>query len=67
MGKANIGATVAKQTPAADTVVRERAVNEGLVTLQRSRLAKECAKLDPAEEQALADEVYAAEAKPPRY
>ncbi len=33
----------------------EIAVKEKLARLERSRLAEECAKLDPAEEQALAD------------
>lgn len=50
-----------------DTLVRERqfpnrsqaiesAVAEKLVRLSRARLARECAKLDPAEERRLADE-----------
>ena len=34
----------------------EQAVKEKLERLDRSRLARECAKLDPAFEQALADE-----------
>ena len=38
----------------------ETAVAEKLARLARTRLAEECAKLDPAEEQQLADEGLAA-------
>jgi len=39
----------------------EIAVSEKLDRLERGRLARECAKLDPKEEQALADQGLAAE------
>jgi hypothetical protein len=42
-------------------------VQERVDRARRSRLARECAKLDPAEEQALADEGYAGEAEWPGY
>jgi len=45
----------------------EVAVKERLARMRRSRLASECAKLDRAEEQALADEVYAGEVEWPEY
>ena len=38
----------------------ETALAEKLARLTRTRLAEECAKLDPAEEQQLADEGFAA-------
>ena len=34
---------------------------------ESARLERECAKLDPREEQALADETYAGEIEPPEY
>jgi len=34
----------------------QEGIQEKLARLERTRLAKECAKLDPAAEQALADE-----------
>lgn len=40
----------------------QSAVQEKIARLGKTRLAQECAKLDPAEEQALADEGLAAEA-----
>ena len=40
----------------------QSAVQEKIVRLGKTRLAQECAKLDPAEEQGLADEGLAAEA-----
>ena len=40
----------------------QSAVQEKIARLGRTRLAQECAKLDPTEEQALADEGLAAEA-----
>jgi len=57
-----------------DTLVRERrfpnrsqaiesALAEKLERLRRTRLARECAKLDPAEERGLADEDLAEDAK----
>lgn len=39
----------------------EEAVTEKLARLERSRLAQECAKLDPAFEQALAEEGFSEE------
>ncbi len=39
----------------------QSAVQEKIARLGKKRLAQECAKLDPAEEQALADEGLAAE------
>ena len=40
----------------------QAAVEEKIARLEKTRLAQECAKLDPAEEQTLADEGLAAEA-----
>lgn len=40
----------------------QEAVDEKLTRLSRGRLARECARLDPAAEQALADEGLGAEA-----
>ncbi len=40
----------------------QTAVQEKIARLGRTRLAQECAKLDPREEQALADEGLAADA-----
>ena len=40
----------------------QAAVQEKVSRIGRTRLALECAKLDPAEEQALAEEGFAAEA-----
>ena len=45
----------------------EDAVQERITRLHRSRLARECAKLDRAEEQALADDGYAGESEWPEY
>ena len=45
----------------------EDAVQERISRLHRSRLARECAKLDRSEEQALADEGYAGESEWPEY
>ena len=45
----------------------ERAVQERITKLHRSRLARECAKLDEAEEQALADEGYVGDSEWPEY
>jgi Arc/MetJ-type ribon-helix-helix transcriptional regulator len=45
----------------------EIAVKERLERMSRSRLAVECAKLDRAEEQALANEGYAGEDEWPEY
>ena len=39
----------------------QAAVEEKIARLQKTRLAQECAKLDPAQEQALADAGLAAE------
>lgn len=40
----------------------QAAVEEKIARLEKTRLAQECAKLDPSEEQALAEEGLAAEA-----
>lgn len=45
----------------------EEAVQERIAKLHRSRLARECAKLDPSEEQGLADEGYLGESEWPEY
>jgi metal-responsive CopG/Arc/MetJ family transcriptional regulator len=39
----------------------QEAVSEKLLRLEKSRLAQECAKLDPAFEQSLAEESFSAE------
>ena len=44
-----------KVFPSRSRAIQE-AIQEKLARLERTRLAKECAKLDPAAEQALADE-----------
>jgi metal-responsive CopG/Arc/MetJ family transcriptional regulator len=68
VGRSKIAITIDEETlDALDRLVSERrfpnrsqaiqeAVNEKLTRLSHSRLAQECAKLDPAAEQALADE-----------
>jgi Arc/MetJ-type ribon-helix-helix transcriptional regulator len=45
----------------------EEAVHDRIARLHRSRLARECAKLDIAEEQALAEEGYRGESEWPEY
>jgi Arc/MetJ-type ribon-helix-helix transcriptional regulator len=45
----------------------EMALAEKLARLARTRLAEECAKLDPAEERRLADEPFGADAAWPEY
>ena len=45
----------------------EDAVQERIARLHRSRLARECAKLDRNEEQALAEEGYVGETDWPEY
>lgn len=45
----------------------ESAVKERVERLRRSGLRRECAKLDRAEEQALADEGYAGDSEWPAY
>jgi metal-responsive CopG/Arc/MetJ family transcriptional regulator len=45
----------------------EAAVTDRVERLKHSRLARECAKLDVAEEQALADEGLAGESEWPEY
>ncbi len=46
----------------------QEAIDEKLTRLERIRLAEECAKLDPIDEQALADEgLYAELAQWPEY
>jgi metal-responsive CopG/Arc/MetJ family transcriptional regulator len=71
MGRAKIAITVDERALAevdqlvADGVFQNRSkafevtVQERISRLHRSRLARECAKLDRVEEQALADEGYA--------
>ena len=79
MGRAKIAITVDDQALAEiDRLVRagvfpnrskafEVAIEERVAKLRRSRLAEECAKLDKAEEQALAEESYAGEVEWPEY
>jgi Arc/MetJ-type ribon-helix-helix transcriptional regulator len=79
MGRAKIAITVDEQALAEiDRLVREgvfpnrsraieEAVRERLAKVHRSRLAEESAKLDKAEEQALAEEGYAGESEWPEY
>ena len=79
MGKAKIAITVDEQALAEiDRLVArgvfpnrskaiEEAVQDRIARLHRSRLARECAKLDIREEQALADEGYAGESEWPEY
>ena len=45
----------------------ETALAEKLSRLARTRLAEECAKLDPTEERLLANECLAADESPPDY
>jgi metal-responsive CopG/Arc/MetJ family transcriptional regulator len=45
----------------------ETALAEKLARLARTRLAEECAKLDPEEEQRLADEAFGADTAWPEY
>jgi Arc/MetJ-type ribon-helix-helix transcriptional regulator len=45
----------------------EDAVQERIARLHRSRLSRECAKLDRSEEQALAEEGYVEESEWPEY
>jgi len=45
----------------------ESALAEKLARLARTRLAEECAKLDPAEEQQLANEAFGADTAWPEY
>ena len=45
----------------------QEADQERIAKLRHLRLARECAKLDKTEEQALADEVYVAETEWPEY
>lgn len=45
----------------------EEALHDRIAKLHRSRLARECAKLDRREEQALAEEGYVAESEWPEY
>jgi Arc/MetJ-type ribon-helix-helix transcriptional regulator len=79
MGKAKIAITLDEEAVAEiDRLVRqgvfpnrskaiEEAVHDRIAKLHRSRLARECAKLDIREEQALADEGYAGESEWPEY
>ena len=45
----------------------EAAIQDRLARLNRSRLARECSKLDRTEEQGFADEGYAGESEWPEY
>lgn len=79
MGRAKIAITVDEHALAeidqlvADGVFPNRskafetAVQDRIAKLHRSRLALECAKLDRAEEQALAEEGYVGESEWPEY
>ena len=79
MGRAKIAITVDENAlEEIDRLVRqgifpnrskaiEDALHDRVARLQRSRLARECAKLDPKEEQALADEGYVGEGEWPEY
>ena len=73
MGRSKIAITIDEETLGAiDQLVSERrfpnrsqaiqeALDEKLARLSHTRLAQECAKLDPSAEQALADEGMGAE------
>ena len=79
MGRAKIAITVDEQALAEiDQLVKdgvfpnrskaiEEALQDRIARFHRSRLARECAKLDRREEQALADEGYAGESEWPEY
>ena len=78
MARAKVAITVDEALTEIDRLVRngifpnrsqafEIAVKERLDRMRRSRLAREAAKLDRTEEQALADEVYAGEIEWPEY
>lgn len=79
MGRAKIAITVDEQALAEiDRLVEEgvfanrsraieSALQERLARLRGSRLARECAKLEKAEEQAMAGEVYGGESEWPGY
>lgn len=79
MGKAKIAITLdEKALKRLDRLVESRvhasrseaiqqAVAERLAKLDRTRLAHECAKLNRAEEQAIAEEGFAGEAEWPEY
>ena len=79
MGRAKIAITVDEEALAEiDRLVRqgvfpnrskaiEDALHERIARLQRSRLARECAKLNRVEEQAFADEGYIGEGEWPEY
>jgi len=79
MARAKIAITVDQQAVAEiDRLVREgvypnrsqaieAAVKDRIERLRQTRLARESAKLDRAEEQALADEGYAGEGEWPEY
>lgn len=79
MGRAKIAITVDEHALAEiDRLVRqgvfpnrskaiEDALHDRIAKLHRSRLARECAKLDRREEQALAEEAYTGESEWPEY
>jgi metal-responsive CopG/Arc/MetJ family transcriptional regulator len=73
MGKSKIAITIEEELlrklddlvkseafPSRSKAIQE-AVAEKLAKIERTRLARECAKLDPAYEQTLAEEIMAAE------
>jgi len=73
MGKAKIAITIEEELlrklddlvkseafPNRSKAIQE-AVAEKLARIERTRLARECARLDPAYEQALSEEIMAAE------
>lgn len=53
---AEVDRLVAKQVFASRSQAVQTAVREKVARMRRSRLAEECAKLDPAAEQAMAEE-----------
>ncbi len=73
MGKAKIAITIEEELlQKLDDLVKSEAfpnrskaiqiaVAEKLARIERTRLARECARLDPAHEQAIAEEIMAAE------
>jgi Arc/MetJ-type ribon-helix-helix transcriptional regulator len=79
MGRAKIAITVDENALAEiDRLVKqgvfanrskaiEEALHDRIARLHRSRLARECAKLDRSAEQALAEEAYAGESQWPEY
>jgi metal-responsive CopG/Arc/MetJ family transcriptional regulator len=58
---AQVDQLVAKQVFPSRSKAIQEALRDKLARMRRNRLARECAKLDPAEEQALAEEGMATE------